>query len=174
MDARIQSQFDALERDKAAFMGELEQHSVAQLAFQPAPRGWSMLEVGQHLIIVESALVGSSGGVQLGPLTWRLNLILGLITVSFRAGLRVPTLPPAVPKERRPLNDVQADWSDARNTLSALLEPLEATALERTTFVHPVAGSISLGQGLECMRTHIAHHRPQLERIRRTPGFLTA
>ncbi len=171
MDARIQSQFDALERDTTAFVTELERHSVAQLEFQPAPRGWSMLEVGQHLIIVEKALVDSSEGTQLRSLNWRSNLILGLITVSFRSGLRVPTLPPAVPRERRPLDDVRADWSDVRVNLRALLEPLEATALERSRFVHPVAGSISLRQGLEFMRTHIAHHRVQLERIRQSPGF---
>jgi uncharacterized damage-inducible protein DinB len=171
MESEIQSRFEALEREKTGFIAELERYSSLQLAFRPAPNAWSMLEVAQHLIISERGIVGSGRSAQLGPITWRSKLAFGAITALFRAGVRVPTVPAAVPKEKRSLEAVRADWTDARDRLRLLLEPLESAALERPAFVHPVAGTISLAQGMEFMVTHITHHRPQLERVHRATGF---
>lgn len=173
MESQIQARYDALEREKSAFIAELERYSSPQLAFRPAPNAWSMLEVAQHLIISEKGIVGSGSSARLGPITWRSKLGLGAITALFRAGVRVPTVPAAVPKEERSLEAVRADWTHVRDGLRRVLEPLESATLEHPAFIHPVAGTISLAQGLEFMVTHIAHHRPQLERIRRAPGFPT-
>jgi DinB superfamily len=166
MDARIQSHFDALERDKTALMAGLERLSDAQIAFQPAPGAWSMLEVVQ-------VMLGSGGAITRKPMTWRSGFLLSVVLFVLRRVPRVRTVPAAIPRERHTRARVQAEWAESRVKLRALLETLGPDALEEPVFLQPVAGPVTALRGLEFLQVHLEHHRPQLERIRGASGFPT-
>lgn len=169
------SRFDALEQEKKLFTTMLKHHTVEQLNFKSAPGEWTMLEVVQHLMIAERGWLRQVERGQFGTVTWistlKMSIIRGLSARGFRA--RLPKNP-APPAETLDLEQVTTRWDAIRADWRDRLDQMDATAFARATIKHPFSGVIALGQAMEFMVTHVVHHRKQLERIRRAPGFPTA
>ncbi len=167
---------DVLARERAAVLALLDAMTPAQRAFRPAPDAWSPADVADHLAKAESGQIEIvrrqvAAPRPLGrPSAGRRWLVERLM----RSGLRV-RMPAAVAPRIAPTG-VAFDVS--RSALAAAAEGWHALAAtyppamaEAGVFTHPVAGPLTL-RGTVCFAAaHLDHHRRQLERIRRAPGY---
>src|SRR4051794_691928 len=60
MQPQLRTAFDALERRRRDLFDRLAGFDDAQLAFRPSEGAWCLLEVAEHLAIVEEALLAQA------------------------------------------------------------------------------------------------------------------
>jgi len=174
----LASRLARLERQRAEVLGSLHGLGPAQLRFRPAPDSWNLLDVIEHLVLIEERILGGLG-TRPGPLPIlervRVGAGFALLTAWLRGGgrIRVPTRA-ILPGGSSSLDELRGRWDAARAGLSEALERFERSDLRRPMMRHPIVGKLSPAQTLSFIHTHVAHHRPQLARIRSAPGFPVA
>lgn len=174
----LASRLARLERQRTEVLGSLHGLGPAQLRFRPTPDSWNLLDVIEHLVLIEERILGGLG-TRPGPLPilerMRVGAGFALLTVWLRGGgrIRVPT-GVVMPAGGVSLDELQGRWDVARAGLTNALERFTQADLGRPMTRHPIVGKLSPAQTLSFIRTHVAHHRPQLARIRSAPGFPAA
>jgi len=165
---------DRLERGRAALLERLASMSPAQLTARPATGGWHVLDVVQHVVIVEElvlrALATRPGPL---PLTERLRsgLRLTALRIYLRAGGRVQAPTPAIlPQGSVPLEELRSRWDRARAGYASALASFGPEDMVRPMMKHPIVGKLTPLQTLTFLETHLAHHGRQIERIRAALG----
>ncbi len=145
--------------------------SPAELAARPAAGGWTVLDVVQHVIIVEElvlrALPTRPGPL---PLTQRIRsgLRLTALRIYLRSGGRVQAPTPAIlPQGSVPLEELRARWDHTRAGYATALASFGPEDLLRPMMKHPIVGKLTPVQTLTFLGTHLTHHGRQIERIRR-------
>lgn len=175
MHPSLLASYDAVERRKRNLLSQLCALTPAQLAFRPAADSWSLIEVADHLLRTESAvLLGLEKGLpehKRRP-TLRQRLSLPLVGLALRAPVRVK-IPTALvePRRDRTLEEVKQEWHGVREALAAKLAALEPAKLAQPVILHPIGGPINAAQTLRFVAAHIDHHLYQVRRIRSHPGF---
>ena len=159
-----------LERDTDSFLAVVSKMSEAQRQFRPSANAWNALQVTAHLVTVERGLLDIPAERR-GSRTWRSSLIhavmLGGLILPIRIGVPAPGARPA---DTPDLQTLHARWREARELLRGRLEALED---DRISFSrHPLSGPMNAHQTIAFYRAHLHHHRYQIARIRRAPGFL--
>lgn len=169
MNDTLQALFAKLERETNALLNEIQARSSAQQTFKPSPEGWNALEVLAHLITVERGILGTHTQ-ELGAITLKTRLahwgmVQGLY-LPIRLGVPVAGAKPA---DAPPLGVIGERWRTVR---ASLRERLEEAGSDRNAFArHPLCGPMTAAQTLAFFRSHVRHHRFQLERIRRSTGY---
>jgi hypothetical protein len=170
---QLERRIGRLERQRAALLGELQGMKPARLAFHPAPGSWSALDLVEHLVLVEEAVLR---GIPDRPPTRsladsaRAAMVLPLLYLTFARGvrLRAPTLA-VLPVGGSTLAQLEARWTRARANLRAVLQLMGPEDLSRPFLRHPVIGWLTTLESLGFLERHVAHHRQQLKRIRGMP-----
>ena len=165
-----------MERQRTSLLNRLESFAAEQLAFRPGAGAWSVAEVVHHLVLVEEAFVRQSGlDASKRPATpgMRAGAAYLAVIAVLRTGLRVKAPSKAVvPTGAVPLADSRGRWAATRADLRAFLETVSAPVLRRAVFKHPLAGWLTVPQGLGFLEVHVDHHLRQIARIERAPGFV--
>lgn len=169
----LNTRFEDLERRRRALLQEFAGRSPEQLAFRPTAESWSMLQVAQHLCIVEGAFLQAAE--RTGPLakpSLRHRLQRPVLWLVFALGLRVRAPTRRVLPEPEPeLAEIETRWQETRQHLHAFLAGIEPDQKEVPRFLHPVAGPLTPTGLLDFLSDHFEHHRRQLRRIADSPGF---
>ncbi|TFG52808.1 MAG: DinB family protein [Gemmatimonadales bacterium] len=162
--------FDRLAQSRDRVLTLVAATDEPHRATRPGAGQWSMLQVIEHLVLAEE---GTLRVLRQGPgpqprVTVRSRLALRAIEVLFGLGarVRVPSKSLA-PAGADSLDTLRSRWNEAREGIAAVVEGLDAEALRQPRFRHPVAGWLTVGQGLDFLERHIRHHERQLHRIRR-------
>ena len=163
-----------LEHGRTALLERLASMSPGQLTARPAAGGWHVLDVVQHVIIVEE-LVLRALATRPGPLPLaeriRSGLRLTALRVYLRAGGRVRAPTPAIlPQGSVPLDELRARWDRVRAGYASALASFGPADMARPMMKHPIVGKLTPKQTLTFLDTHLAHHRRQIERISRALG----
>jgi uncharacterized damage-inducible protein DinB len=165
---------ERLERGWAALLGRVASMSAEQLTTRPAAGGWHVLDVVQHVIIVEE-LVLRALATRPGPLPMaeriRSGLRLTALRVFLRAGGRVRAPTPAIlPQGSVHLDELRARRDRVRAGYASALASFGPADMARPMMKHPIVGKLTPKQTLTFLDTHLAHHRRQIERISRAIG----
>ena len=164
----LQQKFDAIEERRQALFDRLARDDDARLRYHPAPGSWSMLQVVEHLVLVEGLVVKT----MLRPdrpvvqRRWWHRIGAWLVSIVLGSGLRVPA--PSrrvVPIADTPLHESRASWDDLRRQLLAFLNGTTAESARLLGFRHPVSGPLDVPASLDFIRTHFDHHMRQIARI---------
>jgi preprotein translocase subunit SecF len=178
MHPSLQTSYDALERRKRDLLSPLSALSAEQLAFRPAADAWSLVEVADHLLRTEAAvLLGLEKGLPAHKRrpTLRQRLLRPLIGVALRLPLRIKVPTPVVaPRSDRTLDEVEAEWAQVRAALLAKLASLDPARLGAPVILHPIGGPMDVVRTLGFLGAHIDHHVHQVRRLRSHPGFPAA
>jgi DinB superfamily len=168
---------DALDRRRAELLATVRAASPGQRAFRPDGNGWSMVDVVEHLVLAEEgALLSLTKGPRPGTrVTLRNRVAVVLVRIYLSAGFRarVP-VQGIMPKGGVSLETLEHRWGTVRAQLRDRLAGLSRADLRAPKFRHPVAGWVPPASGFAFLVTHLIHHRRQLDRIRRSPGFPSA
>lgn len=171
----IKKKFEALERQRAQLLHDLQALSPTQLNRTPAPGQWSVSQVVAHLITAERLSVKYiekkiQGVAQTGDTGWQEAMKMVVLQISQRLpGLKFKA--PRHVKKNTPgytsLAELEAAWADCRTELAALLEQIPAKYLHRKIYKHPRAGYLNILQGLAFFGEHTTHHLPQIKKLMR-------
>lgn len=178
MRPRLASRFDVLERRTRNLLSQLAALEPEQLAFRPRPDAWSLLGVADHLArsereVVRSLEKGLPEGLSRRRLRHRLayRAVMGVMASPLKVKAPIPTI---VPQGDRPLEEIEAEWGEARRRLGEGLEAIPEAELDRPVMAHPVAGPLPPAQTLDFLDAHLRHHLRQVDRLRAHPDFPTA
>lgn len=174
----IRQTFDGLEESRSRFLGTLSGLDDAQLSFRPRASSWSALEVAEHVLIAEQLATDTMLRLAGRP-SRRRNLLqkLGYATVWLILALRLRANVPSrllAPSGAMTLREIRAEWDASRGRLRRHFETLDAEALQMAGFGHPIAGPLTLREGLLFFQRHMRHHQRQLERLKRHGRFPSA
>jgi uncharacterized damage-inducible protein DinB len=173
MTARARNLLDRLARLRQAVLAEANGLSGEELVHRPETGAWSVLDVVEHLVRVEEAIL--SRVRKRDPRTWReavrARLALVLISASFVIGrrFRVP-VQAVVPLGGVTLMDLGGRWEAAQAALRRTLEDFGPADYARPLMRHPFLGLLTPVETLTFLVRHTAHHRRQIARIRRSKG----
>lgn len=174
MRARARRLWDRIEHQRRTLLAEVDELGPEQRVFRPAEGSWSALEVVEHLVKVE---VGIASRIKVRePRTWREavrgRLSLELISLYFLLGRRFKVPAQAIlPQGGATLTDLAARWEAAQQAMRRTLEGFGPADFARPMMRHPILGLLTPVETLTFILRHIAHHRRQIVRIRRSPGY---
>ncbi len=160
--------FSDLEHERRELMLRLNGLTPAQLRFQPAPTRWSLLQVVDHLVLVERAMTKDARERLLQPartVTPREYIMTFVVLCVMKSSIRIKTPAGAsnvTPRQNTSLNSVANEWSRTRDDLEHLLEELSPERQASAIFRHPVSGGMTPYRGLKFIRAHISHHGAQI------------
>jgi uncharacterized damage-inducible protein DinB len=173
MTAKTQSLLSRMMHQRQTVLAEAEQLRSEQLLFRPETGAWSVLDVIEHLVRVEEGIL--SRVRKRDPRTWwqaaRARLALEVISVYFLLGRRFKV--PAqtiVPLGGVTLTDLGSRWEAAQAAMRCTLDDFGPADYARPLMRHPLLGLLTPVETLTFIVRHIAHHRRQIARIRRSPG----
>ena len=173
---QLRSRFDQLEQRRAKFLQELAERPSEQLRYSPSAESWSLLQIAEHLKLVEEGLVVRWLVEQPGErLRRRLHhriVYAGVMTLVFRLGMRVRMPGPGVAPDAPPsLAEVARRWTELRARLANELNALSESSAEGRFVRHPVLGPLDASGALRFLRVHFDHHMRQVQRVVCHSGF---
>ena len=177
MIAQLQSRFDELERRREEFLQRLNEQTSEQLHYSPAAGSWSLLQIAEHLRLVEERLIAGwlvdhPGREQLRRRLRHRITYAAVMTLVFRMGLRVRMPGPGVAPEVPPgLPEVARRWSELRAELASQLGTLTERSATNLFIRHPVLGPLDAADALRFLRVHFDHHMRQVGRVTGHRGF---
>ena len=158
---------DLTEQELLAPLKSLE---ALQVSKKPAPDSWSLLEVAQHLLLVEkrvlkSAMEENRDYPQLGILDDLRIAGFGLLLLT-PIKVKVP-VPEVLPQEDIDRESLLEQWQITRQGWHSLLDKNNSSEQASRTAIlkHPIAGWMNLNHCLSFMHRHFQHHIPQIRRI---------
>ena len=177
MDSGLARHLDALDGSRADLLATVRAASPTQRAFRPAAQSWAMLEVVEHLVLAEEgALLSLMQGPKPGArVTARNRVVVVLIRLYLSAGFRARVPSPRLqPRGGLSLAELELRWATVGAALRDRVASLGESELRSPKFRHPIAGWLAPVSGFAFLVTHLNHHRRQIDRIRRSPGFPSA
>ena len=163
-------EFSVMENERKLLLSELEKYPIDTLEKKPNAKEWSVTEVIMHLVVAESASLAymrkklEVGGH--GKASFSAGIKQRLLNLAISLPIKYKAPKVAQLKEGETVSYVEAisKWTDVRNAMQAAYESLDETIINNELFKHPVAGKISVLQGLRFMRQHAIRHMDQINR----------
>lgn len=174
MTARATPLLDRIDRARRALLAEVDELRPAQLAFRPGEGSWSALDVVEHLVKVDEGILSRVRKRE--PRTWREavrgRLSLQLVSLYFLLGRRIKAPVQAIlPQGGVTLTELDARWEAAQQAMRRTVDGFGPEDFARPMMRHPIIGLLTPRETLTFILRHIAHHRRQIGRIRRAPGY---
>jgi hypothetical protein len=164
----LKQKFDALEEQRRALFDRLAREDDARLRYHPASSSWSMLQVVEHLVLVEGLVMKTMLRAE-RPIVrrrWWHRIGAWLVSIVLGRGIRVPApSKKVVPLTDSPLHESGAKWDELRRQLRAFLDQTTSESARQLGFRHPVSGPLDIPSSLDFIRSHFDHHLRQIGRI---------
>jgi hypothetical protein len=74
-------------------------------------------------------------------------------------------------EEQYSYETLAVNWKQLRKEISDFLQGINEVNSKKEIFRHPVVGRMSIVQGLQFMKEHVARHMRQVERIMKHADF---
>lgn len=174
---RLLSHLDGIDARRRALLDLAASLDARDLTRRPGGDAWSVLEVVEHLVLAERAVLGDledPGVRREAPRSLRGRVLHRVVLSILRFGIpvRVPA-PSMVPVGGRSLEELRAEWDQSFARMRRYVSELDPAAAGRAVFHHPVSGPLTTAQALELMDAHLLTHERQVRRIlaaHRTPA----
>lgn len=174
----LEQEFTKLELQLAELLQMVKPLSAAQQNFKPDPETWSILQVFRHLIQSEGQInrylhKKILGVKAAGTAGFSARVRSFILNVAMRLPIKykVPDVIKVEFEDNYDFEPLVTTWQQQRRELRTFLETLDETTGGKELFRHPVAGRMSIRQGLTFMQEHVDRHTRQVERIMRAGGF---
>ena len=165
----IQKRFAALENRRKKILNQLETLPQDRLSVKPGFDKWSIVEVVQHLVLVEQEMVKQAVKNPVPPDSGRaprsreaLEMVLEILERDVRVDV------PAVrmePDGQITIDVLRTRWEESQAQLRRYFQRLQEENVETLVFSHPVAGSLNALDMLDLANVHADYHIRQIESI---------
>lgn len=169
--------FKSLTARRLRLLGDIRQAGPEAASFHPMPGAWSMLQVAEHLYLVERAMlaqarrntanararaaVGGFSRIRLGILVWIMRR-----PMRVKAPTRI-----VIPEGDPNLDGLEEAWTRLSGEMGEFIESLSPDLGQVPAVKHPIFGWFSSEQALQFLVEHFDHHKFQIQRIKESPGF---
>lgn len=167
LDKRLQSFNDK----RGALLDEMGALDAAKLAAKPLAGKWSILEIIEHLILAERAVLHGLPEPSLlsereRRLKHRFSYVIVMFVLKYGIPVQVPS-PAMVPQGDRSLDELRRLWDENQEWLRAYISRLDRKGFRRAVFEHPIAGPLSVEQAVHMDQVHLNTHVRQIRRLQR-------
>ena len=169
MLANIQEKFESLIKKREDLLQQLRLLSNAMLSFKAAQDKWSIVEVIEHLVMVEedffNQLSTNVPASTLDPESKTPEKYQTVIKVMKR------DIPVDVPDEsvkphgRLTLDELLNHWDEVRNKLQGLLAEITSKNKDDPVYRHPYGGPLDIAETLNFIDVHFDNHLRHIDRI---------
>jgi hypothetical protein len=168
---RLHQRLRAFNDRRGVLLDEMASLDPASLVAKPLPGKWSILEILEHLVLAERAVLqGLPDPVRLierkRTLKHRVRYVLVMFVLKFGIPVEVPS-PAMVPCGRRGLAELRRLWDENQAWLRAYVDRLDRKGVRRAVFEHPVAGPLTPEQAVHIDQVHLDTHIRQIRRLQR-------
>jgi hypothetical protein len=168
---RLDKRLQAFDEKRRALLDEMGALDPATLVARPLAGKWSMLEIIEHLVLAERAVLQglpelSQLREQEGRLKHRFSYAIVMVVLRCSIPVRVPS-PAMIPQGDRSLGELRRLWDESQEWLRAYIDRLDRRGFRRAVFAHPVAGPLSVEQALHMGQVHLDTHVRQIRRLQR-------
>jgi uncharacterized damage-inducible protein DinB len=165
-----------LEEQKEHLLARIELWSPEMLSHRSAPTDWSVLEMLDHIVKTETAILSAARAGLANPRRIGIDdkLRTAFLQTVFASDRKVKIPESArqvLPGSALQLEDIRKRWNNSRQELNSFVSQGNSELLEKGIFRHPVGGWMGMQQILEFFSVHLIHHGYQLDRIARSAGF---
>jgi len=173
MPAKVAIKLHQLDTDLTLLLEVLKDYSEKTLNKKPAEDKWSVLQIMQHLILVEGygqsyvekKLSFNPELKKAGfPVVWRTFLMKTYLKFPIKINA-----PEAVSGESLPeyssFWDTAKKWKHQRESLKAMFENMPPEHYDKELYKHPIAGKLTLNGLLDFNISHFARHKKQINKI---------
>lgn len=171
MNPGIQQLIETLREQHGVLETITQSLSLEELQDSSSEQSWSLLEVMEHLYMVEKATQGAvRKSIGQLPALRQLSFAQRCRAVLLRFALKLPLkfkvpVKTVVPSGLLSPEELQKSWEELEQGWLELLEPLRGDTLELGVFSHPLSGWMNAEQSLRFLSEHFKHHLPQVRRI---------
>jgi hypothetical protein len=158
-----------IERKRTALLDAVAPLSASQLDARPLPGKWCIRETVEHLVLVERAVVGDFAALDALParprrFKHRVRGLVVMFVLRFRIPVRVPS-PLMAPAGAHTFAELRAMWDEHHRRLRAYVGGLDRAGAARAVFRHPIAGPLTVTQGIRMLDVHLDAHVRQIHRL---------
>ncbi len=164
---RIEKKLARLDDHHRALSAVLAKRSTEELTRCPS-EGWSILQVAQHLVLAERAIL--QPGTPMArrtpdPRKFKTRLFYFVVLLVLRLGIRVD-VPSTnmVPDGQTSIDELDSQWEQTRAWLQREIEVEDDSTLRESYFRHPISGPMDLSQTLTLGLVHFESHWRKLNR----------
>lgn len=170
MEAGLQGRIQELDRSRRELLDEAAALPETVLRAKPTTGGWSILEIVEHLVLAERAILldlPDPATLLHRPRGFKARCLylLVLCILAWRIPVKVPSRR-MQPAGGRTLAELRAQWDETLAWLAAYAAGLNPTRPQPAVFRHPIAGPLTLDQALRMDLLHLEIHRQQIRRLR--------
>ena len=168
---RLDKRLQAFDEKRRALLDEMGALDPATLVARPLAGKWSMLEIIEHLVLAERAVLQGLPELsrlreQERRLKHRFSYAIVMVVLRCSIPVRVPS-PAMIPQGDRSLGELRRLWDESQEWLRAYIDRLDRRGFRRAVFEHPVAGPLSVKQALHMGQVHLDTHVRQIRRLQR-------
>ena len=168
---RLDKRLQAFDDKRRALLEEMGALDPVTLVARPLAGKWSMLEIIEHLVLAERAVLQglpelSQLREQERRLKHRFSYAIVMVVLRCSIPVRVPS-PAMIPQGDRSLGELRRLWDESQEWLRAYIGQLDRRGFRRAVFEHPVAGPLSVKQALHMGQVHLDTHIRQIRKLQR-------
>jgi hypothetical protein len=168
---KLDKRLHAFNEKRGALLDEMGALDPATLVAKPLAGKWSILEIIEHLVLAERAVLqGLPEPSRLNErerrLKHRVSYVIVMFVLKFGIPVQVPS-PAMVPQGDRSLGELRRQWDESQQWLRAYIDRLDRKGCRRAVFAHPIAGPLSVEHALHMGQVHLDTHIRQIRRLQR-------
>jgi hypothetical protein len=165
----------ALDNRRAEFLAGLDSLPPEQRGRKPAAQAWSPLDIGEHLVLVESGLARiTARQIEKGDDRRRVGepsatSVEGLLQMlRTPAKMKIPEVARGIaPTGELTYEELRRQWQAAGERWHEIVATLPPELEGEALVMHAVAGPLTPAQTLRFLDAHVEHHLHQLARTAR-------
>lgn len=173
MNQKIENQLQHIDKKLEQLLQDLQQYSEEKLNHQPTPDSWSVLQVLQHLALVEQASEKYvRKKLSFNPTLPKVNLGTAWRIVILRTynWLPIKLKAPSYVNENNfdstaTFQEIATKWKDQRQQLQEFLGTLPDAIFDKEVYKNPIVGRLSLFGMLRFYEGHFDRHYKQIQRL---------
>lgn len=178
MHPDLKEKFVMLENNKAYYLKILDQYVPDQLVFSEGEGKWSILQLIDHLIKVESQTLQFMVNFDFSRKDEKLGLKTSfnafLLQLALKSPIKFKVPANVLLPQQKSKTSLLHEWKVLRGNFEDYLESFPTKKRDNFIFFHPRSGKLNIIQTLKFLNEHLAHHRAQIKRISKSKNFPTS
>lgn len=162
----LQTRMQAFEASRVALLAEMEAMEPEALLATPRAGKWSMLQIIEHLVVAERAVLNglpdpSSLVEKKRRLKHRVRYHIVMFVLRSGIPVRVPS-PAMIPRGVHSLVELRQLWDENQAWLRLCVDRLGPAGVRKALLRHPIAGPLSVENAVRMGQIHLNRHRRQI------------
>ena len=169
MLADIQETSRRLDKKYGKLLQHLNSLSDDVLYFKAAADKWSIVEVIEHLVVVEEnmleQLTGATSTTPLDPQdrsAKKYHIVIKVMTRDIAVDVPDESMEP---HGQFSLEELLGRWGDTRKKTRAYIEGINSEKAEDLVYRHPFAGPLDMAETLRFIDVHFDNHMRHIDRL---------